>query len=191
MYMFFDTETTGKADFHAQHDDESQPHLVQLGALLTNAQGGELKRINRIVKPDGWTVPFEAAQIHGFTTERCEAEGIPLSEVLTEFNTLLEPPIRPVIVAHNIPFDLIVMQSAFHRAGWRDLLAPFARTCTMELMTPICRLPGRYGYKWPKPTEAYQHCFGRTFEGAHEAFADVVACKDVFFWLKKSGYVQD
>lgn len=48
----------------------------------------------------------------------------------------------------------------------------------------ICKLPGQYGdWKWPKLTEAYQHAFGKTFDGAHDALADVRACKDVYFYL--------
>jgi len=56
--------------------------------------------------------------------------------------------------------------------------------CTMKEMTPICKIPGRYDeFKWPRLTEAYRHAFGGEFGNAHDALADVRACKEIYFWL--------
>lgn len=41
------------------------------------------------------------------------------------------------------------------------------------------------GYKNPNLQEAYKHFFGVEFEGAHDAMADVRACRDVFFKLNE------
>lgn len=45
---------------------------------------------------------------------------------------------------------------------------------------------GMKGFKSPNLQEAYKHFFGVEFEGAHDAMADVRACKDVFFKLKEA-----
>jgi hypothetical protein len=53
-------------------------------------------------------------------------------------------------------------------------------------MVNICKLPSKYPgeYKWPRLIEAYRHAFGKDFTGAHDALADVRACKEIYFWLK-------
>lgn len=40
MILFYDTETTGKADFRAAPDAAHQPRLVQLAAILANPDTG-------------------------------------------------------------------------------------------------------------------------------------------------------
>lgn len=183
LTLIFDTETTGKADFAAPYNAAHQPRVVQLGALLVDDEGAEAApALNVIVKPDGFEIPAEASAIHGITTERAMAEGIHIDDVLGMFLELLA---RAVSVAgHNISFDLLMMRRELSLAGVEERIK-HPSFCTMQVMTPICRLPGRYGYKWPKLQEAYKHAFGREFEDAHDAMADVRATRDLFVWLKK------
>ncbi len=183
MYLFFDTETTGFANFGKPAHDPSQPHLVQLGALLMDEGRAELGEINSLVKPDGWTVPEQASNVHGFTTEQCEREGVPLESVLKPFIELAEQ--ATFLIAHNSDFDELVMGAAFHRAKLSAHVMNKRIICTMKPATNVCKLPGKFRgrYKWPKLEEAHQFFFGSTFEGAHDAMADVRACAKVFFEL--------
>ncbi len=49
------------------------------------------------------------------------------------------------------------------------------------------QIPGEYGaYKWPQLQEAYKHFFNKEFDNAHDALADVTACKDVYFAIQNS-----
>ena len=58
--------------------------------------------------------------------------------------------------------------------------------CTMLNTVEIVKIPGRKGYKWPKLDEAYRILVDPDgFEGAHDALADVKACRKVFYNLKK------
>lgn len=185
MILFFDTETTGKADFKSPPDRDWQPRLVQLGAIMTDDDGKELSSINLIVKPNGFVIPEEASSIHGFTTKMAIECGIPLEEVLPVFGSLACN--CNTFVAHNIDFDEFVMTGEFIRAGFES--HPFETDatflCTMKGMTDICKLPGPYGFKWPKLQEAYLHAFGKEFDGAHDAMADVRACLALHVWLTK------
>jgi DNA polymerase III subunit epsilon len=187
MKLFFDTETTGKADFRAPPDAPHQPRLVQLGALLTDDDGNEVSSVNLIIKPDGFEIPDGAASVHGITTQTAIERGIAIEAVLPVFAQLVSR--ADIVIAHNIEFDTFVMTGEFLRRDYDE--TPFdgaAFFCTMRAMTPICKLPNMNGYsdfKWPKLQEAHKHCFGVEFESAHDAMADVRACARVYFWLQK------
>jgi DNA polymerase-3 subunit epsilon len=181
--LFIDTETTGKADFRSQPDAPHQPRMVQLGAILADEAGKVLAELNVIIQPDGWTIPAEAAAVHGISTEQAEAAGVSVSVALDLLEALHHK--AGVIVAHNIDFDRLVIDGEYLRSGFDipDHAEPF---CTMHAMTGVCKLPGRYGnYKWPTLTEAHQHLFGAGVEGAHDAMADVRACMRIYFELMK------
>jgi hypothetical protein len=53
---------------------------------------------------------------------------------------------------------------------WRE-----AVLCTKQLSTEYCNLPGKYAGKpkWPTLQELHTHLFGKGFDGAHDALADV------------------
>lgn len=183
MILFFDTETTGKADFKSDHTKAHQPHVVQLAALLAEVDGTERATLSVIIKPDGWTIPTETAAIHGITTEIAERCGIPLFSAMSAFSNLTLRASK--VVAHNIDFDMLICRAAFHRLGKSDAFKSAEGFCTMHATTEICQLPGPYGFKWPKLTEAHKHFFGTEVEGAHDAMADVRACARIYFELIK------
>lgn len=186
MKLFFDTETTGLPDFNKRARDPAQPHIVQLAAMLIDDGGRAVEEHNVIIKPDGWTIPTEASDVHGITNEIAQC-GIPER---TAAALLLEM-VRKAseIVAHNIQFDKFIARIAMRRFElmtdaedqWWKQLPTF---CTMKAMTSVCKLPGPFGFKWPKLQEAHKHAFGTEFDGAHDALADVRACHRVYQWIK-------
>jgi DNA polymerase III subunit epsilon len=178
--LFFDTETTGKADFRSAPEAEHQPRVVQLVALLTDAAGTEIASVSVIVKPYRFLIPDEAAAIHGITTERAIDLGVPLAHALGVFSSLGR--IATHLVAHNIAFDAFLLRGECLRMVTDYPVRP--EYCTMKTMTEVCRIPGPHGFKWPRLQEAYQHCFGREFAGAHNALADVRACRDIYLWQR-------
>lgn len=183
MILFFDTETTGMADFKSPPSADHQPHLVQLGAILCDSHRRVVAEMNLLIKPTGWTVPDEAAAIHGITTDLASRYGVGLPATMRLFFALCER--AELMVAHNFQFDDCITQAAYCRAGLHELLGLHRRRqsyCTMKSATPILKLPGKYGdFKWPNLQEAHQHFLGRKFEGAHDAMADVRACRDVYY----------
>ena len=184
-FLVWDTETSGKAYFRAPATAKHQPYLVQLGAQLYDADFKVRGEINLIIKPEGWVIPKEAADLHGITTETAEKCGVPLFCALAAFRFLSRS--ADVFVAHNIQFDALMMEASYARvsAPTETLVIPVEKTfCTMKATTPICKLPGNYGdYKWPKLQEAHKHIFGQEFIGAHDAMADVRACASIYSWL--------
>lgn len=187
-YLVFDTETTGKALFNHSPLDPKQPFIVQLAAVLYE-EGNEVKAINHIVKPNGWTISDEVAAIHGITQAMAEAQGVDLVHAILDFSSLLTQ--ADVLIAHNLQFDMILLLASMKRCELEAVRLP-KRFCTMTAMTDICKLRGpfRGAYKWPKLTEAYHHCFNETFDGAHDALVDVRACGRVYCWLREKGLHQ-
>lgn len=183
MKLFFDTETTGKADFKASHEAKHQPHIVQLGALLTEDDGTERASIDVIIKPDGWTVSADVAAIHGISTEMAMRCGIPLFSAMSAFNNMLA--CADTLVAHNIDFDLKMMKAEFFRLGKTFVENGKTIYCTMKNSTNILKLPGPYGFKWPTLQEAHLHFLKDGFSGAHSAMVDVLACKRVYYAMNQ------
>ncbi len=179
--LFFDTETTDLPNYKSPPGPH-QPHVVQLAAVLL-ADGVERPLVT-LVQPAGWQIHPKAQETHGITLERAAAEGRPIADVVAEFDEMLSQ--ATLVVAHNIKFDRLLMESEYLRLGRRPR---WPRTfCTMLTCTDIVRLPARWGgFKWPSLDEAYRHFFNRPLAGAHDALADVRACIDIFHHLARTG----
>jgi len=128
-----------------------------------------------------------AARVHGITTERAEAEGQDLAAVLQAFANGVEQ--AEYIIAHNISFDEKIVGAEFIRKEIKHQLFQRKRLCTKELSTDFCRIPNKYGYKWPTLDELYGKLFGESLENAHDAFVDAEATARSFFKLKELGVV--
>lgn len=187
--LFFDTETTGlprRWDLPlAAHTLDNWPRLVQLAWLLCDAAGNELAQACRIIRPDGYAIPRDAARVHGITTERAQAEGIPLAEALDEILPRIEQ--AAAVIAHNVSFDEKILGAECLRLGRPHPLAGKKTRCTMKEATEFCALPGHYGYKYPNLTELHRKLFKKAFVDAHDALADVRACKAAFYELRARG----
>ena len=117
MILVYDTETTGlPRDWNAPiSDSDNWPRLVQLAWQLHDENGALLSRGNRIVRPDGFTIPFNSTKIHGITTDRALAEGSPLDEVVAEF--MADAARANYVMGHNIGFDVNVVGAELLRLG--------------------------------------------------------------------------
>lgn len=189
LYLFFDTETTGvPRNYKAPVSDSANwPRLVQLGWILTDHEGNEIRSSNYIIKPEGFTIPTEASKIHGITTERALAEGISLLQVLQEFSNDLEK--IQNIIGHNIEFDKNIIAAELYRNRMPYSFTKWRSYCTMHSSTDFCAIRGPYGYKWPTLVELYKKLFGCTFDDAHNAFADITATKECFWEMRKRGII--
>lgn len=189
MYLFFDTETTGlPRDYKAPASDtDNWPRLVQIGWILSDDSGNRIDSAEYIIKPDGFTIPEGASNVHGISTQKAIDEGVDLDEVLNLFSDMVKD--ADTIVAHNISFDEKIIGAEFIRRKTPNNFNSKPKFCTMLSTTDFCQIPGRYGFKWPKLSELHITLFGEDFEGAHDAFADIEATERCFFELKKKGII--
>ena len=203
LALFYDTETTGLPDFKAPSEAAHQPHIVQLAALLVDLDTRQtIQSMDVIVRPHGWTIPDEAAAVHGITTERAADVGIPERLAVEMFMDLWNNRNR---VAHNEQFDARILRIALMRHQGNIFHSPSGKSvpdiwkegraeCTARMATPICALPptdkmkavGRFHHKTPNLGEAYRHFTGNDIQNAHSAMADVLACRDVYFSIKEA-----
>lgn len=194
MYVFFDTETTGLPDYGLPLTDPAQPKIVSAAFILTDKDGREMAVFKGPTKPNGWTVDEggKAYEVNKLGNEALTQYGMDFTIALRMFRMFQD---RAVLkVAHNYRFDGFLMKAA-HQVLGVDAGPDIEKFCTMKAMTDIMKLPPTpnmvaAGFndkpKSAKLSEAYKYCTGKELENAHDALADVRACKDVFFWLLKN-----
>ena len=185
MYLFFDTETTGlPRSWKAPVTDlNNWPRMIQIAWILCNEDGDRIESADFIIKPENFIIPQEATNVHGISTEKALAEGENLEKVLNIFNELVNK--ANYIVAHNISFDEKIIGAEFLRKGIKGQFDKKPKLCTMHASTKYCKLPGRYGYKWPKLSELHIKLFGEDFEDAHDASVDIDATVRCFWEMRE------
>lgn len=183
LILAFDTETTGLPDWKSPSGDECQPHMVQLAAALFDQDTREVAQsMNVIIKPDGWDIPQETIDIHGVTLERAMDIGVSEEMALDMFISIWGGCTR---IAHNTTFDNRIIRIATKRYSdeqiidlWKDGSQGNEWVCTMLAARKIM------GGKQPTLQEAYRYFMGADFENAHSAWADTMACADVYWAIK-------
>ncbi len=192
MYLIFDTETTGlPKNYNAPITDlDNWPRLVQIAWQLHDERGALVAAQNYIVKPEGFTIPYNAEKVHGISTKRALEEGHDLKKVLGLFATDLEK--SQVIIGHNIEFDVNIMGAEYIRGEVKGPLLDLPTLDTKDESTEYCAIPGGRGgkYKWPTLTELHQKLFGKGFGDAHDAAYDVDATAKCFFGLLQEQVVK-
>jgi len=185
VFLVFDTETTGlPLNYRAPLSDfNNWPRMVQIAWQIHDIKGDLIEVKNYIIKPDGFTIPYNSEKIHGISTELALSKGIPLEEVLSLFSDALNQ--AKYIVGHNISFDNNIVGCEFLRSNMSNVLENKISIDTKEESTEFCQLPGGRGgkFKWPNLSELYNKLFGESFAEAHNASADVEATTRCFLEL--------
>ncbi|GAB5407897.1 MAG: DNA polymerase III subunit alpha [Balneolaceae bacterium] len=189
MYLIFDTETTGlPRDYSAPITDfDNWPRLVQLAWQLHDHTGKLMSSGNYIVKPEGFTIPFNSEKIHGISTKKAQKEGHDLDFVLREFRKDMDK--AYFLVGHNVSFDESVMGAEFLRKKIPSAIIDKPKIDTKDESTEYVAIPGGRGYKWPTLGELHHKLFNKGFEDAHDAAADVEATTRAFLELILLGVI--
>lgn len=199
--LIYDTETTGLPLFNEPSEDQRQPHIVQLAALLVDLDKRcVLSSIDFTIRHDGWVSEPKALEAHGITPEFANDVGVPELIALEGFTALwLRSDLR---IGHNEQFDARIIRCALHRfdPGMNpDQWKAGNAECTQLLATPIMKLPptqrmvaAGFGKKFKSANlrEAHLHFTGRELVGAHSAIVDARGCMDVYFAIKGNPIVQ-
>lgn len=180
IYVFFDTETTGKID---QRDagietKNNFPHIIQIAYLVSN----ETPKVF-YMKTERESHPG-ALEKHKITKDILETQGEDAMVVMRRFCKDIAK--ADVLVAHNLAFDLPIIQHFMYSHGMFDELLRTKKMrmfCTKEASTDILKLPAKFKnkYKWPKLEELAKH-YGIEMdeENLHDAMYDVALLQSCF-----------
>ena len=193
MFLIFDTETTGlPRNYNAPlTDSDNWPRMVQIAWQLHDDKGNLLNHDAIIIKPDGYTIPFNAEQIHGISTKRALEEGKELKSTLESFIEIVNQ--SQYLCGHNIEFDINIIGAEFLRVGLPNVFEGMKSIDTKsDETTAFCAIPGGKGgkFKWPTLTELYTKLFNEKFAEAHNAAFDVQATTKVFFEIIKRNIIK-
>lgn len=194
LICVFDTETTGLPNFRDPSDHPDQPHIVDICALLYTLEGDLVDSFEAMVRPDGWVIPDEVAEIHGITTEIALEQGIPEAVAIEGFLDIWRR--ASLRAAHNVSFDDRIMRIGFKRfqdAWVAESYREAPKFCTCQSTINIVKCPptekmiragrGRQ-FKQPSVAEALKFFTGEDLVGAHRARPDAEACARVYFALQ-------
>ena len=178
-YLLFKINTTGLPHkWNAPITDvDNWPRVVQLAWILIDKKGNTIESDDFIISPDNYEIPFDAANIHGISTNRAKKEGAPLESVLSIFNDLLHD--VESVVTYN-KFDWQVLGAEHFRKNLSTPLVLKKKINIMSIATDFCKLSGPYGFKFPKLSELYHSLFGKNYNMTHDALMDLEAI-DVCF----------
>lgn len=171
IVIVFDTETTG-LPYHEEAKDAVQPRIIEVGALLYDTRRESVvETLELLINPQMKLDPV-ITKITGLTDEDL-ADKPTFAEVeprLREFFARAE-----CVVAHNLPFDKMMMALALGRCG-KDInhwAWPRLEICTVQ----------EHAEAWgrrPKLLELFERYMGRPLDQKHRALDDVRALLEVF-----------
>ena len=179
MYLFFDTETTGLEN----------PQLVQLAYILSDENGRIIEQDDFIVKPYGFEIPTDAVKFHGITTEIANEKGVRASEALANFKRVLNK--ADNVIAHNVAFDVKVMNLAFEKFGFKQMFLKKKLICTANDIKTVRLFPNfmkKITNRQPLRT-LYYNLFNEKLANAHTANADTTALYKCFWILKSKNLI--
>lgn len=163
--IVFDTETTGLT---------SNDEVVQIAAI-EYVKGVKTRTFSVYLRP---SVPLnpEAAAVNGLTDEFLREHGHEPKEVLEHFVDFVGE--NCLLVAHNLPFDLRMIEQGFKKYGVRGngkkVLGCDTRNFVKEMNYPGI------------PSHHLRVCvdyFALDAKNSHEALDDADACGKLFFKL--------
>lgn len=159
----FDLETTGT--------DPEEARIVT--AAIAECGGGFPTQAETWLADPGVEIPDEAAEVHGITTEKAQAEGEAAVEVVRKVIARLQFPRqvgRPLVI-FNARYDLTVLDREARRLGLDPL--PMDGLYVVDPLV-IDKHLDRYR-KGSRKLDAICAHYGATLDQAHAADSDAVA----------------
>lgn len=163
----------------------------------------EILRYDNVVKPYDKSLLYEdgAMRVHGLTAEVCERDGVPLRQLVDdicafamECNVFKSKIAPPIIVGHNVVFDIPFLENVFKRANV-DISQFFATyenhkgERVLHYIDTMLLTKGADAHRDDKlkySLEESTRRHGGDLVDSHRAMNDVIATAGLFrsFWAK-------
>ncbi|MDA9030138.1 3'-5' exonuclease, partial [Flavobacteriaceae bacterium] len=129
--LFFDTETTGlPKNWKAPVEQiDNWPRLVQIAWQVYDQDENLIEEHEYIIKPDGFSIPLDATEVHKITTQKASEIGENINKVLSSFYQSVDD--ADILVAHNYSYDYSVVGSELLRNEYDNILKSKDHICTM------------------------------------------------------------
>ncbi|NUL46326.1 3'-5' exonuclease [Cellulosimicrobium funkei] len=110
----FDLETTGR--------DPEEARVVTASLVVVDPHGNLAASYEWLVNP-GVPIPEESSAVHGVTTEKAQAEGLPADQAIVEIADTLRDffDAHIPVIAFNASYDFTVMDRELLRRGLEPL----------------------------------------------------------------------
>jgi DNA polymerase III epsilon subunit-like protein len=178
MEFFFDTETTGLPErsgnryaSYKKLEKYDKSRIVSISWIVTQ-QHKVVNQSHFIVKPDGFIISEESIRIHGITNEFANENGCEIRNVFETLKSIL--PNCSTLIAHNIDFDINILQSELYRYGYIDIVEEIGKknkVCTMKKGKDVMK-----SRAYPKLGALYQFLYGDQIQNAHDSQYDTYYC---------------
>lgn len=174
--LVFDTETTALIGNSLQPLGK-QPKLIEFFSLLLDESYAEISVINQLINP---AVPLPAKSEEITSITEAMLKNAPTFDLVAE-KLLAEIEKADCVVAHNLKYDMQVMDFSFQRLE-RKVRWPARRVCTVEATESM------KGFRLSL-SALHQELFGEAFTGAHRAEHDVRALARCYIELVNRGEI--
>jgi DNA polymerase III alpha subunit (gram-positive type) len=178
--LAFDTETTGLIENRLKQQ-KFQPHVIQFCGILVDLDKAKfIESFDTFIKPPSpelitehitkvTRISWETVQNHGSFKDHAKK----IREIIEK---------SPAVAAHNLIFDMDVLNVEFARLGEEEVRWPARQICTIEASSHIC------GYRL-KLGDLHKELFGEEFVDAHDARVDTEALVRCLVELRKRDWI--
>lgn len=178
--IIFDTETTNLIKAIAIND-KHQPRMIEFAGIKLNDETlEEEERMSFFVNPLV-PVPDFITKITNITTAMV-SKAPPFSKRVEKLRGFFLG--EKTLIAHNLSFDLGILELELKRIGVEDFPVPPNLQCTVEQSLHLEN-------KRLNQATLYSYATGgKTFEGAHRAINDVEALAVCVKWMIGEGMIE-
>ena len=119
----------------------------------------------------------KAVEVNGISWQMCVESAFDMKQILQKMRASINEHDVQILLAHNAQFDVRVLQGELKRTNTNDWLTGLHIICTKILFKGFADAAGIRATL----ESAYRYFNnGQMFDGAHDAFADVNGCYNVF-----------
>jgi ATP-dependent DNA helicase DinG len=168
LLLGIDFETTNLT-LHPNADLKKQPRAIEFGGALMDMESGSIvEELSIIINPECEITP-EITKITGITNDDVR-DAPTFIEILPQLRHVFSQ--ATTLVAHNLPFDKMILKCELMRANVNDFPWPQREMCTVGTYK-------EYFGRNPKLTELYEFVMGKPLQQTHRALEDVKAMMEI------------